>query len=116
MKEYMKKIEAIMKPLRLQEVRRALNQVGIDAMTVSEVTEFGKTNAHIEIFRGTEYSVESQPRIKIELVVPNDCLDEAIDAILTGESPSNASESNLLIFSIEDRITARAGRMAVHTN
>ena len=106
----------IIKPLRLKEVRHALNQVGIDAMTVSEVREFGKTYIHTEIFRGSEYSVESQPRIKIEMVVPNDCLDEAIDAILAGETASNASESNLLISSVEDRISARAGRIAVHTN
>src|SRR5579862_5908555 len=112
----MKKIEAIIKPLRLKEVRHALNQVGIDTITVSEVLEFGKSHAHTEIFRGSEYSVESQPRIKIELVVPNDCLDEAIEAILTGEIPSSASESNLLISSIEDRISARAGRIAIHAN
>src|SRR5277367_1342647 len=84
-KDYMKKIEAIIKPFRLKEVRDALNQVGIDTMTVSEVREYGKTNVHKEIFRGSEYSVESQPRIKIELVVPNDCLDEAIEAVLSGE-------------------------------
>ena len=113
----MKKIEANIKPMRLKEVRQALNQIGIDTMTVSEVREYGKTNAHTEIFRGSEYSVEYQPRIKIEPVVPNDCLDEAIDAVLTGETASNACESNLMIFSvIEDMASARAGQIAVHTN
>lgn len=112
----MKKIEANIKPLRLKEVRQALNQAGIDTMTVCEVREYGKTNAHTQIFRGNEYSVEYQPRIRIELVVPNDCLDEAIDAILTGETPSTACESNVLIFSIEDVASARAGKIAVHTN
>jgi nitrogen regulatory protein P-II 1 len=112
----MKKIEVVIRPLRLKEVRSALNQLGIDAMTVSEVREFGKTNTHMEIFRGSEYSVESQPRIKIEMVVPNDCLDEAIDAILAGETPSNASESNLLILSIEDRVSSYGEPITFHTN
>jgi nitrogen regulatory protein PII len=101
-----KKIEVNIKPSRLTAVRQALNQIGIDVMTVSEVREYGKTNAHTEIFRGSEYSVESQSRIKIELVVPNDCLDEAVDAVLTGETPASACESDLLILSIEDRVSA----------
>ncbi|HEY3856299.1 MAG TPA: P-II family nitrogen regulator [Verrucomicrobiae bacterium] len=112
----MKKIEANIKPFRLKEVRQALNQVGIETMTVSEVREYGRTNVHTEIFRGNEYSVEHQPRIKIELIVPNDCLDEAIDAVLTGETPSNACKSNLLIFNIEDQIGNSAGQFAIHTN
>ena len=78
----MKKIEAIIKPFKLEEVKEALSGLGVQGMTVSEVKGFGRQKGHTEIYRGSEYTVDFLPKIKIELVLPDEKLDEAVDAIV----------------------------------
>ena len=76
----MKKIEAIVKPFKLQEVKEALNELGIQGMTVTEVKGFGRQKGHTEIYRGTEYTIDFMPKVKIEMVLPDAQIDAAVDA------------------------------------
>ena len=78
----MKKIEAIIKPFKLEEVKDALGEVGIEGMTVSEVKGFGRQKGHTEIYRGSEYTVDFLPKIKIEMVIPDNRVDAALGAII----------------------------------
>ncbi|HLX70667.1 MAG TPA: P-II family nitrogen regulator, partial [Verrucomicrobiae bacterium] len=78
----MKKIEAIIKPFKLEEVRDALNELGIDGMTVSEVKGFGRQKGHTEIYRGSEYTVDFLPKVKIEVVVPDAQSEDAVEAVV----------------------------------
>ena len=80
----MKKIEAIIKPFRLEEVKEALSGLGIEGMTVTEVKGFGRQKGHTEIYRGSEYTVDFLPKIKIEVVLPDEHVKEAVDAIVKG--------------------------------
>ena len=77
----MKKVEAIIKPFKLEEVKEALNALGIQGMTVSEVKGFGRQKGHTELYRGAEYIVDFLPKVKIEVVVQNEILDKVVDAV-----------------------------------
>ena len=80
----MKKIEAIIKPFKLDEVKDALNEIGVDGMTVTEVKGFGRQKGHTEIYRGSEYTVDFLPKVKIEIVLPDAQVDAAVKAIICG--------------------------------
>jgi nitrogen regulatory protein PII len=97
----MKKVEAIIKPFKLDEVKDALNSIGIHGMTVTEVKGFGRQKGHVEVYRGTEYEVTFIPKIKVEVVIP----DSIIDKAKTG----NIGDGKIFIYSLEDVIRIRTG-------
>ena len=94
----MKKIEAIIKPFKLEEVKDALNEIGIEGMTVSEVKGFGRQKGHTEIYRGSEYTVDFLPKIKIELVVADGQIDAAVGAIVkVGQDRKNRRRQSVCV-------------------
>jgi len=104
----MKKIEAIIKPFKLDEVKDALEQAGIEGMTVSEVRGFGRQESHTEVFRGTEHRVDYLPEIKIELMIENESLDAAVAAITRGSKTSAKSGGKVFVSTIEDALHVHA--------
>ena len=103
----MKKIEAIIKPFKLEEVKDALSELGIDGMTVSEVKGFGRQKGHTEIFRGSEYTVDFLPKVKIEVVVSDASADPAMVAILRAARPGKIGDGKIFITAIEQAIRIR---------
>jgi nitrogen regulatory protein P-II 1 len=103
----MKKIEAIIKPFKLTEVKDALNELGIQGMTVSEVKGFGRQKGHTEIYRGSEYTVDFLPKVKIETVVADHLKDAAVAAILKAAKTGKIGDGKVFISSIEEAIRIR---------
>ena len=112
----MKKIEAIIKPFKLEEVKDALADLGIEGMTVSEVKGFGRQKGHTEIYRGSEYTVDFLPKVKIEIVVSDDHLETAVQAIITSAHTGKIGDGKVFVLPIESahRIrTSETGDSAV---
>ena len=105
----MKKVEAIIKPFKLEEVKDALSKIGIYGMTVTEVKGFGRQKGHVEVYRGTEYEVNFIPKIKIEVVVPDAIIDKVIETILAKTNTKTIGDGKIFIFSLEDVIRIRTG-------
>jgi nitrogen regulatory protein P-II 1 len=105
----MKKVEAIIKPFKLDEVKEALNAIGIHGMTVTEVKGFGRQKGHVEVYRGTEYEVNFLPKIKIEVVVPDAIIDKVIATIIDKAKTGNIGDGKIFICSLEDVIRIRTG-------
>jgi nitrogen regulatory protein PII len=103
----MKKIEAIVKPFKLDEVKDALAEMGITGMTVSEVKGFGRQKGHTEIYRGSEYTVDFLPKIKIEIVVPSEQCEDAVKAILAGAKTGKIGDGKLFVSTIDESIRIR---------
>jgi nitrogen regulatory protein P-II 1 len=103
----MKKIEAIIKPFRLTDVKNALNEIGIQGLTVSEVKGFGRQKGHTEIYRGSEYTVDFLPKIKIETVVPDHLKDGAVQAILKAAKTGKIGDGKIFISSLDEAIRIR---------
>jgi nitrogen regulatory protein PII len=103
----MKKIEAIIKPFKLTEVKDALNELGIQGMTVSEVKGFGRQKGHTEIYRGSEYTVDFLPKIKIELVVADGQKDTAVAAIVKATKTGKIGDGKIFVSAIEEAIRIR---------
>ncbi len=103
----MKKLEAIIKPFKLEEVKDALGELGIEGMTVSEVKGFGRQKGHTEIYRGSEYTVDFLPKIKIEVVVPDSLKDEACGAIVTAAKTGKIGDGKVFIYDIEEAVRIR---------
>jgi nitrogen regulatory protein P-II 1 len=103
----MKKIEAIIKPFKLDEVKVALNEIGIEGMTVVEVKGFGRQKGHTEIYRGSEYTVDFLPKIKIELVVADALLDRAIEAIIKAAKTSKIGDGKVFVSNVEQAVRIR---------
>jgi nitrogen regulatory protein PII len=103
----MKKIEAIIKPFKLTEVKDALNELGIQGMTVSEVKGFGRQKGHTEIYRGSEYTVDFLPKIKIEIVVADNQKDAAAQAIIKAAKTGKIGDGKVFISSIDEAIRIR---------
>ncbi|MFN3409320.1 MAG: P-II family nitrogen regulator [Limisphaerales bacterium] len=103
----MKKIEAIIKPFKLEEVKDALGEVGITGMTVTEVKGFGRQKGHTEIYRGSEYTVDFLPKIKVELVVPDGEAGPAVAAIVKAAKTGKIGDGKVFVSSIEDAIRIR---------
>jgi nitrogen regulatory protein P-II 1 len=103
----MKKIEAIIKPFKLDEVKDALSDIGIDGMTVSEVKGFGRQKGHTEIYRGSEYTVDFLPKIKIEIVLGDTLLAHAVKAILRSAKTGKIGDGKVFITTIEEAIRIR---------
>jgi nitrogen regulatory protein P-II 1 len=103
----MKKIEAIIKPFRLTDVKDALNELGIQGMTVSEVKGFGRQKGHTEIYRGSEYTVDFLPKIKIETVVADSLKDAAVAAIVKSAKTGKIGDGKVFISTIEEAVRIR---------
>ena len=103
----MKKIEAIIKPFKLEEVKDALGEIGIEGMTVSEVKGFGRQKGHTEIYRGSEYTVDFLPKIKIETVVADNLKDAAVAAIVKAAKTGKIGDGKVFISAIEEAIRIR---------
>jgi nitrogen regulatory protein P-II 1 len=103
----MKKIEAIIKPFKLSEVKTALNDIGIQGMTVTEVKGFGRQKGHTEIYRGSEYTVDFLPKIKIEVVLVDSQLAAAVDAIVKAAKTGKIGDGKVFVSSIENAIRIR---------
>ena len=103
----MKKIEAIIKPFKLEEVKDALGEIGIEGMTVSEVKGFGRQKGHTEIYRGSEYTVDFLPKIKIELVVADNQTDAAVGAIVKAAQTGKIGDGKVFVASIEQAVRIR---------
>jgi len=103
----MKKIEAIIKPFKLEEVKDALGEVGIEGMTVTEVKGFGRQKGHTEIYRGSEYTVDFLPKIKIELVIADDKLDEAVLAIVQSARTGKIGDGKVFVTPVDEAVRIR---------
>jgi nitrogen regulatory protein P-II 1 len=103
----MKKIEAIVKPFKLNEVKDALHEVGLQGMTVTEVKGFGRQKGHTEIYRGSEYTVDFLPKVKIELIVPDAIVDAASEAIVKAARTGKIGDGKVFIYPVEEAIRIR---------
>ena len=103
----MKKIEAIIKPFKLEEVKDALADLGIEGMTVSEVKGFGRQKGHTEIYRGSEYTVDFLPKIKVEVVLGDEQLDEATKAITSAAKTGKIGDGKVFIVPVEEAVRIR---------
>ena len=103
----MKKVEAIIKPFKLEEVKDALGDVGIEGMTVSEVKGFGRQKGHTEIYRGSEYTVDFLPKIKIEMVLPDGSVEAAVSAIIKSAKTGKIGDGKIFVSSVDQAIRIR---------
>ena len=103
----MKKVEAIIKPFKLEEVKDALGDVGIEGMTVSEVKGFGRQKGHTEIYRGSEYTVDFLPKIKIEMILPDSSVEAAISAIIKSAKTGTIGDGKIFVSPIDQAIRIR---------
>ena len=103
----MKKIEAIIKPFKIEEVKDALSESGIEGMTVSEVKGFGRQKGHTEIYRGSEYTVDFLPKIKLEIVVADGVLDSAIKLITEAAYTGKIGDGKIFVLNVEDAVRIR---------
>jgi nitrogen regulatory protein P-II 1 len=105
----MKKIEAIIKPFRLDDVKDALNKLGVSGMTITEVKGFGRQRGHKEIYRGTEYQVDFVPKVKIDLVVPSELADKVVSIITEKASTNKVGDGKIFVMPMEKVIRIRTG-------
>ena len=105
----MKKIEAIIKPFKLDEVREALSEVGITGLTVTEVKGFGRQKGHTELYRGAEYAVDFLPKVKLEVVVADSLLDRAMEAIITAARTGKIGDGKIFVTTVEQVVRIRTG-------
>jgi len=105
----MKKIEAIFKPFKLDEVREALSEIGVSGLTVTEVKGFGRQKGHTELYRGAEYVVDFLPKVKVEVVVPDKLLDSAIDAVIKAARTGKIGDGKIFVSNVDQVIRIRTG-------
>jgi nitrogen regulatory protein P-II 1 len=104
-----KKIEAIIKPFKLDEVKEALQEVGLQGITVTEAKGFGRQKGHTELYRGAEYVVDFLPKVKIEVVLPDELVDKAVEAIQAAARTGRIGDGKIFIFNIEQAVRIRTG-------
>jgi nitrogen regulatory protein P-II 1 len=112
----MKKIEAIIKPFKLEEVRDALGSIGVEGMTVSEVKGFGRQKGHTEIYRGSEYTVDFLPKVKVEIVLPDSQVSDAVQAIIKAAKTGKIGDGKVFVSPVENAVrirTEETGEQAV---
>ena len=105
----MRKIEEIIRPFKLEDVKEALSALGVDGMTVMEVKGFGRQKGHTEIYRGSEYTLDFLPKIKIEVVLPDSEVDEAVKAITESARTGKIGDGKIFVSTIDDAIRIRTG-------
>jgi nitrogen regulatory protein P-II 1 len=105
----MKKIEAVLKPFKLDEVREALSELGVTGLTVTEVKGFGRQKGHTELYRGAEYVVDFLPKVKVEVIVQDALADRAIDAIVKAARTGKIGDGKIFVTSVEQVVRIRTG-------
>ena len=105
----MKKIEAIIKPFKLDDVKEALQDVGLQGITVTEAKGFGRHKGHTEVYRGAEYVVDFLPKVKIEIVLPDDLVERAVDAIRKAAQTGRIGDGKIFVSTVEEAIRIRTG-------
>ena len=105
----MKKIEAIFKPFKLDEVREALSEIGVSGLTVTEVKGFGRQKGHTELYRGAEYVVDFLPKVKVEVVIPDKLLESAMDAIVKAARTGKIGDGKIFVTSVQQVLRIRTG-------
>ncbi|MCY4401849.1 MAG: P-II family nitrogen regulator [Candidatus Poribacteria bacterium] len=105
----MKKLECIIRPFKLEEVKEALSNVGVRGMTVSEVRGFGRSRGHTELYRGSEYTIEFVPKLKIEIVVAEENVDKVVEAVQQAASTGKIGDGKIFIIPIDETIRIRTG-------
>ena len=105
----MKKIEAVIKPFKLDEVKEALNEIGIQGITVSEVKGFGRQKGHTELYRGTEYVVDFLPKIKMEIVVKEDMVAKVVETIVNAARTGRIGDGKVFVMSVDEAVRIRTG-------
>jgi len=107
--DFMKKIEAIIKPFKLEEIKEALTEIGIKGLTITEVKGFGRQRGHTEVYRGAEYQVDFVPKIKIEVIVEDDLLEDVINTIIEKGRTGKIGDGKIFILPLEEAIRIRTG-------
>lgn len=107
----MKLVSAIIKPFKLEDVREALSEIGVQGITVTEVKGFGRQKGHTELYRGAEYVVDFLPKIKIEIATDDDMLDEVIEAIIGAANTGKIGDGKIFVMPLEQVIRIRTGEM-----
>ncbi len=110
----MKKIEAIIKPFKLEDVKEALSALGIEGMTVSEVKGFGRQKGHTEIYRGSEYTVDFLPKIRIDIVLPDEQVNEAVQAIVKAAKTGKIGDGKVFVSPVENAVRIRTEETGDH--
>ena len=105
----MKKIDAVVKPFKLDEVREALSEIGVSGLTVTEVKGFGRQKGHTELYRGAEYVVDFLPKVKIEIVVADNMLEQAIEAIIKAARTGKIGDGKIFVTTVEQVVRIRTG-------
>jgi len=105
----MKKVEAIIKPFKLDEVKEALHEVGIQGLTVTEVKGFGRQKGHTELYRGAEYVVDFLPKIKMEIVVADEMVEKAVEAIVDAANTGRIGDGKIFVLPLEESVRIRTG-------
>ena len=105
----MKKIEAIIKPFKLDDVKDALNKIGVNGMTINEVKGFGRQRGHKEIYRGAEYQVDFVPKVRIDVVVDSSLADQVVEAISKSANTGKIGDGKIFVFSVDEAIRIRTG-------
>jgi nitrogen regulatory protein P-II 1 len=107
--EAMKKIEAIIKPFKLDEVKEALQEVGLQGITVTEAKGFGRQKGHTELYRGAEYVVDFLPKVKVEIVLPDELVDKAVEAIRNAAQTGRIGDGKIFVSTVEEAVRIRTG-------
>ena len=110
----MKKLESIVRPEKLNDVKSALEALGINGMTISEIRGVGRQKGHTEYYRGSEYKVDFLPKVKIEVVIPDDVLNQAVGAIAEAAKTGKFGDGKVFVFPVEEAIRIRTGEVGKH--
>jgi nitrogen regulatory protein P-II 1 len=105
----MKKVEAIIRPFRIDDVREALGEIGVKGMTLTEVKGYGRQKGHTELYRGSEYQIDFLPKIKIEVVVPDRLCDKVVETILNAAKTGQVGDGKIFIYDVSDVVRVRTG-------
>ena len=105
----MKKIEAIIKPFKLDDVKEALTEIGVIGMTVMEVRGFGRQKGHTELYRGSEYTIDFLPKVKVEIVLPDQLVDKVVETIIAAAKTGSIGDGKVFVFPVEESVRIRTG-------
>ena len=109
----MKLVSAVIKPFRLDDVRDALSAIGVKGMTVTEVKGFGRQKGHTELYRGAEYAVDFLPKVKLEIAISTDLVDQAIEAISSAAKTGKIGDGKIFVFDIDQAVRIRTGEIGI---